>query len=350
MTTDLKLPAPDPGLRPAPASRAERAVQKARVGYILTASHSGSTLLAMLLGAHPEACTVGELKGIEVEVETYRCSCGELIRECDFWRRVNSAMRQRGFDFEITSAGTNIHKGAPPYLRRLLNPLHRGPVLEWMRDTALCSSPGWRAHLDRVQRRNAALAAALLEESGTQIIIDSSKVGLRLKYLLRNPDLDVRVLRLVRDGRAVSMTHTSPAEFADAADPRHRSGGSGAVRPNFRLPMDEAALLWRHSNEEADRVTASLPRAQWMEVRYEELCRRPKETLRAVCDFLGLAPVPVGGDFRARKPQHIVGNGMRFDRSSDIRLDERWRTHLSAENLQIFERLAGALNRKYGYE
>jgi hypothetical protein len=41
---------------------------------------------------------------------------------------------------------------------------------------------------------------------------------------------------------------------------------------------------------------------------------------------------------------------MRFDRSSEIRLDERWRTHLSTENLQIFERLAGALNRKYGYE
>jgi hypothetical protein len=177
-----------------------------------------------------------------------------------------------------------------------------------------------------------------------------SKVGLRLKYLLRNPGLDVRVLRLVRDGRAVSMTHTSPAEFADAADPRHRSGGSGLVRPNFRLPMDEAALLWRHSNEEADRVTASLPHAQWLEVRYEELCRHPEETLRGVCEFLGLPPAPVGGNFREAKPQHIVGNGMRFDRSSEIRLDERWRTHLSVENLQIFERLAGELNRKYGYE
>ena len=30
--------------------------------YILAASHSGSTLLAMLLSTHPEICTVGELK------------------------------------------------------------------------------------------------------------------------------------------------------------------------------------------------------------------------------------------------------------------------------------------------
>ena len=33
-----------------------------RLAYLLAASHSGSTLLAMLLGAHPEACTAGELK------------------------------------------------------------------------------------------------------------------------------------------------------------------------------------------------------------------------------------------------------------------------------------------------
>ena len=145
--------------------RTGRSTSKPRLGYILAASHSGSTLLAMLLGAHPDACTIGELKGIEVEVETYRCSCGELIRECDFWQRVNSAMRRRGFEFEITAAGTNIQKGIPPHLRRLINPLYRGPALEWVRDTALNFLPGWRAHLDRVQRRNAALVAALLPTS-----------------------------------------------------------------------------------------------------------------------------------------------------------------------------------------
>ena len=36
-----------------------------KLAYILAASHSGSTLLAMLLGAHRETCTVGELKAAE---------------------------------------------------------------------------------------------------------------------------------------------------------------------------------------------------------------------------------------------------------------------------------------------
>jgi hypothetical protein len=303
----------------------------------------------MLLGSHPRACTVGELKGVRGDPATYRCSCGALIQDCEFWLNVNGAMARRGFPFEITSAGTNIQGAGNPYVRRLLQPLHRGPLLEFFRDTALGFSRNWRRHLDLVQSRNAALVSTLLEVSGAAIIIDSSKVGLRLKYLLRNPELDVRVLRLVRDGRGVSLTHTNPAQFADAAEPRLRSGGSGVLRPDFRLPMQEAALLWRRSNEEADRVTSRLHPSRCLEVRYEQLCQDPASTLQSICRFLEIEPPPLGNDFRRRKPQHVVGNGMRFDTTSEIRLDERWKTHLTPEDLKTFDRIAGDLNRQYGY-
>jgi hypothetical protein len=86
-----------------------------------------------------------------------------------------------------------------------------------------------------------------------------------------------------------------------------------------------------------------------MEVRYEQICQRPNETLKSICQFLEISPMEVGNDFRQRKPQHVVGNGMRFDTTSEIRLDERWKTHLTSENLQIFDCIAGDLNRKYGY-
>jgi hypothetical protein len=303
----------------------------------------------MLLGAHPEACTVGELKGVRENPQSYRCSCGALIRECGFWLRINAAMARRGLNFAITEAGTNIQNVGHWYLRRLLDPLHRPPVLEFIRDAFLSALPAWHSHLRNVQCRNAALVGALLEESGAKIVIDSSKVGLRLKYLLCNPDLNVRVLRLIRDGRGVALTHTNPAQFADAAEPGLRSGGSGLVRPDFRLPIHEAALLWRRSNEEADCVTASLGKSVCMEVRYEQLCQHPDETLQSICRFLEISPMPIGNNFRQRKLQHIVGNGMRFDTSSEIRLDERWKTQLSENDLKVFNRLSGGLNRKYGY-
>lgn len=321
-----------------------------RLAYILAASHSGSTLLAMLLGAHPEACTIGEMApGGIGDPETYRCSCGELIRQCQFWNQVGQAMAEQGIpNFEICQPGTVVQQVPSDYARRLLAPLPRGPLLEAVRDIALSLSPRWRAHLAQTQTRTAALVRSLLSISGAKLVVDSSKHPLRLKYLLRNPALDIRVIRLIRDGRAVSLTYLNEWEFADASDPALRGGGSGARRPPARRTMSEAAREWRRSQEAAECVLAPLPRSQWIEVRYEDLCSAPRPVLEELCRFLGLDPAQVTLDFRS-KPQHVVGNGMRLDRTSEIRLDERWKTHLSAEDLRVFDRIAGKLNRKYGY-
>lgn len=323
--------------------------QRSRMAYLLAASHSGSTLTAMLLNAHPQLCTVGELKIIELgNVEAYRCSCQRLILECPFWADVASSMKSRGFDFSIGRAGTDIRTGASAYVRKLLNPLHRGPLLEAARDLALSLSPTWRRQLPRIQAVNAALVASVLERRGKDVIVDSSKIGIRLKFLLRNPQLDMRIVRLVRDGRAVSLTYMDPERFADAKDPKLRGGGSGASRDAERLKIVEAAREWRRSNEEADALLARLPRSQWIMVRYEDLCRQPDAELRRVFAFLGVdadAPRP---PFRAVE-NHVVGNGMRLDTSSEIQLDERWREVLGPEELATFDQVAGDVNRRLGY-
>jgi hypothetical protein len=41
---------------------------------------------------------------------------------------------------------------------------------------------------------------------------------------------------------------------------------------------------------------------------------------------------------------------MRFDSTSVVRLDERWRTALNDEQLRMFDSIAGDLNRRYGYQ
>jgi Sulfotransferase family len=320
-----------------------------QLAYILAASHSGSTLLAMLLGNHPEICTVGELKATALgDVERYRCSCRRRIQDCPFWGDVAQEMDRRGFAFDITAAGTDFAAGASGYIRRLLRPLHRGPLLEGFRDAALALSPGWRMRLARIQAVNAALAESLCTRTGKHLIVDSSKVGLRLKYLLRNPALDVRVIRLIRDGRSVALTYLEPAIFADAVDPNLRGGGTGGDRAAERLTMAEAAREWRRSTEEAEAIVAGLPPSRWLEVRYEDLCRHPVSTLRRLFEFLEVDATRVSTDFRGSS-HHVIGNGMRLDRTGDIVLDERWRTALNEQDLETFERVAGALNRRLGY-
>lgn len=322
-----------------------------RLAYVLAASHSGSTLLSMLLGAHRQMATVGELTlspQAMGDLDRYRCSCGCPIRACGFWEEIRQGMLRRGVDFDLARAGTDYRAAPSRYARRLLRPMVRGRGLEFLRDRALELSPAWRKRLPDIHRRNSALVSTIAEITGADVVVDSSKIALRLKYLLRNPDLDVKVVRLIRDGRAVALTYMDPAGFADADDPNKRAGGMGGDRSDERLSMAQAAYEWRRCVEEAERVVRRMKPSQWIEIRYEDYCREPEPTLRRVQAFLDVEPDGLPLEFRS-VVQHVVGNGMRLNTSSDIRLDERWRNTLSPEDLSVFDRVAGAVNRRYGY-
>ncbi len=317
--------------------------------YILSASHSGSTLLAILLGSHPNLCTVGELKATNLgNIDRYRCSCGVLIRQCEFWEKVRQGMFQQGMNFDIVDPLTDYRQIKSRYVKFLLRPLIRGTEWEILRDTALALSGTWRKQLPVVQRRNVALIKTICEIHGVRTVVDSSKIAVRLKYLLRNPDLRIKVIRLIRDGRGVALSYMDPAAFADARDPKYRDGGMGGDRAEEKLTITQAAYEWRRSNEEAEQILSGLDRSQWIEIRYEDLCRRTQGTLDRLFSFLGVDSCSVGKNCFSRQ-LHILGNGMRLDGDPEVWLDERWRTVLTERQLKAFDTVAGKMNRQYGY-
>ena len=122
----------------------------------------------------------------------------------------------------------------------------------------------------------------------------------------------------------------------------------GGEREGERLDMAAAAREWLWSNEEAEAILARLARSRWMEVRYEALCLDTEERLRRAFEFAGV-------DSRASRPRlrstehHVIGNGMRLDSSSEVCLDDRWRGIHRADELAVFETVAGAMNRRLGY-
>lgn len=317
--------------------------------YILAASHSGSTLSALLLNSHPEICAAGELKATHLgDRDTYRCSCQNLIDDCYFWINVSSEMRKRGQEYFVGRTPNDLNSIPSEYVRRLLKPLHRGASIEMLRDVLLKMSPAWRTEIRSWRARNAALVESIATASGARYVVDSSKIALRLKYLQGIPGIDLKVIRLVRDGRAVALTYMRPSEFADATDPGLRGGGSGIENHNC-LSMPEAANEWRRSNEEASEVLRSFPDESHIQLSYEELCMDPAATLARIFGFMGLAGKPHYEEFRSVE-HHVVGNGMRLDSGSAITLDERWRTVLTATELADFEEVAGDLNRELGYQ
>lgn len=304
---------------------ARAALGRIPLAYIMAATHSGSTMLAMQLARQPGVCTVGELSGTHFRAEPgYRCSCGAELVRCGFWAEVSAAMAKRGFSFDATTAETDIRNAPDRYARRLLRPMHRGRALELLRDAALALSPSARRYLRRHEALKAALAESVLECAGDALLVDSSKLGVQLKYLLRSPRFDVKVIWLVRDGRAVSAS----------------------LMRNEPLPMRAAAYEWRRFYEEAHAIVRRLERARWMQVRYEELCAEPERILGELWRFLGVSAEMPLCDARE---QHVLGHTSRLNGVGKVTVNEKWRRELGAADLRAFDAVAGRANRALGY-
>jgi hypothetical protein len=162
----------------------------------------------------------------------------------------------------------------------------------------------------------------------TRYVVDSSKSPVRLKLLfMLHPDR-VRVLHLVRDGRAVSAS---------------------AMR-RTRLSVTQAAKTWKRDNQNLNVMLRTVAREQVHKVSYEALCEDPASALAEICRFLDLAFSPSLLTLWNRPVHNIPGNPMLFDRSrTTIRKDERWRRDLSPADLSTFDRIAGDTNRALGY-
>jgi len=293
--------------------------------YIHSAAHSGSTLLALQLARHPEVSTVGELSGTVYRARPgYKCSCGLELQSCGFWQSVSAAMARRGFSYSATTAETDVRNASNPYARRLLKPLHRGPLLELVRDAGLALAPGCRSHLRRHQQLKTALVESVVECTGKPVLVDSSKSGVQLKYHLRNPRLDVRVIWLVRDGRGVALS----------------------IVRNQGASLPQGARDWRRINEEAGAVVRRLDPSRWIQVRYEALCAEPDRTLGELWQFIGVSPRPA----EDAPGYHVLGHRSRLNGAAKIQLNEKWRSDLSAADLRTFESVAGPMNRRLGYQ
>ena len=320
--------------------------------YILSASHSGSTLLAMLMNSHPDMTTIGETSpGKMGDINKYRCSCGRIIIECPFWENVIVEMQKKHPEFYFDHFGTKFDCVSKPIINRLLLFEHRGIFLEFLRDNMLRLFPYWRQSKHAIMTRCYDLATIVLSLSGGRIFVDSSKLAHRLKFLLHIPEFSIKVIHLVRDGRAVALTYMNQDEFGDSKDISLRRGGMGikAEATTASLPMEKAADEWRRCLRSAKHILRGLDKSQWIEIHYEDLCRDTEAVLGRLFTFLGLESGKRVKDFRSVE-QHVIGNGMRLDTTSQVVLDERWRTVLTKDDLKTFDRIAGAMNRRYGYE
>jgi hypothetical protein len=302
-----------------------------RILYIAGAGRSGSTLLAMVLGALPGCTPVGELchiweRGV---LANRRCGCGVPFLECPFWTEVG----ERAFAGWSRVDAERQARRLWAVGRQRLFPLVAAGV----------GSARFRAELRAYADLQAQVYGAVAAVSGNALIVDSSKSPV-YALTLRSAGLDVDVIHLVRDSRAVaySWTRSRPKGDTDAEE----------FMPTFR--PSSSSLAWISNNLAIDAIGARGLRPRIM--RYENLVRAPaREVTRAVGDVLpGPAREAVARfddpDF-AIGPQHTVaGNPVRMRTGRlALRIDDAWRSEMRPSDRRLVTLMTFPFLVRYGY-
>jgi len=173
-------------------------------------------------------------------------------------------------------------------------------------------------------------------KQGVERWIDSTPTNLPHLLRIRKDFLDARVVHILRDGRDVALSLEK----------------RGWSRP---LPWDRSrgllagGLYWEWIVRKGRNCAAAL-QPNYVEIRYEELVRKPAETLAQLAEFLQqdldyerIQKVSIGS---VKNPLTSFGEEL-----SDGRFDpvERWRDKFPPEQLVWFERLVGDYLRELGY-
>jgi hypothetical protein len=307
-----------------------------RVVYLGGMGRSGSTLAERLLGELPGVCVAGEVvhlwqRGV---MDNERCGCGADFGRCEFWSAVGAA---------AFGGWPRIQTGRIADLRASIDRSRFIPQL------ARRSMPvQMRRDLAEYTEYYVRLYEAVADVSGCRTVVDSSKHASLAFCLSRRGDIDLRVIHLVRDSRAVAYSWTRLV-------PRPEAGGG---RYMTRYSPARTARVWNMQNASLQLLARG--QTPVLRVRYEDLVGGVTPTLRLISSFAGLTVDEPGLAFVCSGEQGqwaelglahtAAGNPMRFSTGKiTIRSDDRWQTAMPASHRSAVTALTLPLLSHYGY-
>lgn len=306
---------------------------KTKVLYIGGYLRVGSTLLDRMLGQCEGFVSVGELRRIWEEnfAEDQPCGCGAPFSACGFWGAVIDEA-YGGFDRVDLNATVRSKRRVDRmrHIPRLASPWKGSRYGEELAE--------YSGVLD-------SLYGAIREVSGGRVIVDSSKDP-SYAYLLANlPGVDLRVVHLVRDSRAVAYSWLRKKVKHET-----ENGDKKVYMP--QLGPAKSSVGWMRANLLVEPLRFSGVRS--LTIRYEDLLAAPRPTLERILALLGEERqdmpflddrvVSLGCDHT------VAGNPMRFRHGAiELRPDEEWRRKMKRADERVVTAMTWPLLSKYGY-
>ena len=297
----------------------------ARVLYIAGWGRSGSTILDNVLGQVDGFFSAGELmflwkRGL---IEGRLCGCGTPVRDCDVWSRV----LDRAFPGGVDAHELLRLEGRGARTRHL--PLHLAHL-----------EPGTAEY----RRSLGSLYRAIQAETGCRVIVDSSKSPSYGRVLAGVDGLDVRVVHLVRDPRAVAYSWVRKKMQRD--DPRR-------VRSMHSHGPAMSSFYWNLLNE-STRALWKSDGGRHLLVRYEDFVARPQETIDEIVRFAdeipSRLPWTAEGELALEHTHTVSGNPSRFDHGTvALRADVEWQRSMRPRDRRVVDVITRPFRGRYGY-
>ena len=255
-----------------------------RVIVIVALPHSGSHLLSQLLGAHDLCLSIGELHNYNKHTDANRTTSGNVV----------SGYREDA----------------------LFRDLDRLPTSRW--------------HTEILHRAGA-------EYPGVTTLVDNSKRVGWCESLMKNPELDVHPVHLIRDPRALlrywMLSYDSPKKVRRQ---RIRHARMRPLQAPLLLtcpPRDLYLRKWLIRNGQATSLLQKAGRSANV-VSYHDLATRPDAVLGSLMPRLGLDYQE--GQLRYGEAMHhgtLKRDYREASAASAIQLDVRWQTQLAKADI-----------------
>lgn len=283
------------------------------------------------MGQVPGFFHVGELRSIwqEKMIQGWQCGCGNPVQHCETWQQVMEQAYGGWEGVDRREMLRGCERGRSRHTPLMLAGLRR-----------FDSGPD-REFLDRLGR----LYRAIEDVLSCRVIIDTSKYPGYGYALKRIPSLDVRVLHLVRDPRAVAYACRYRVKELPTGPP-------GKTMPKYSLAR--TTMYWNASNL-ASETLFHRSGESYLRMRYEDFVAAPVRAVQQIVEWSGTpsdgVPLELSEDKIVLRATHTVsGNPSRFSTGPvAISLDSEWKTVLSRKGKATVAALGWPLMLRYGY-
>lgn len=279
---------------------------KVRLAFIAGAGLSGSTLLEQALSQVAGCFTVGELYWMwKPWWPLAVCECGRQFRSCPFWQGV----LDDAFGSEREAARVRLEEIGEGFIRHSIMPAVRSSQPPWRFSRSFVEAG---ALLERVYRAAAARA-------GASVVVDATKAGLWGLCAATSADIELSVVRLVRDPRGFTFSNARARSFHYPPGSMTTPHGAARSYANWLLANLEGDWLRRKAHADAF-------------VLYEDLTRDPGTAIRSITRTLGLDPDAASAfdddTLVVDRVGHAIGGNPRRPKrgATVIATDDEWRT------------------------